>query len=324
MDDQEKQDDQKIQDDQRDLLLKIARCNVADRILDLLISGMSEKEIPEALRNESEKGNEKTPDYLNCQKICEYQYKKISKAPDDSGSEQEFSKAMFHVPEPWNGNLKTAKILFVGPNPSINLKEKFPKFESEKWSEDKKNEVVDFFSDRLNLLDLKNDIKKTPYWREIYKYAAYILKVKGVGAVKTIEFGDKEKEEIDSQIALTEIVHCKSTSQEEGGVDEAAETCFKKYTKKVIEYFLETPPGSGEKKTVVFLGGIAKATICAEAGTDKDNIDRKKIADYFGVSKENARFLFIYHPNARGLTHGQRQDRINEEKRIDEEQTQYG
>ena len=40
MDEQEIQDDQEIQGDQRELLLEIAHCNVADKILDLLISGM--------------------------------------------------------------------------------------------------------------------------------------------------------------------------------------------------------------------------------------------------------------------------------------------
>lgn len=81
---------------------------------------------------------------------------------------------MFHVPEPWSGNLKTAEILFVGSNPSIDLKEKlFPKFESQEWSEDKKNEVVDFFSTRLNKLENLN----SDYWTEILKYAEYILKV---------------------------------------------------------------------------------------------------------------------------------------------------
>lgn len=295
MDEQEKQDDQKIQGDQRELLLKIAHCNIADRILDLLISGMDEKEILDELRNERGEGNKRQSDDSvcidNCVKICSHQ-KELLEASD---SKQEFTKAMFHVPEPWNGNLKTAEILFVGSNPNINLKEDFPKFESEEWSEDKKNEVVVFFSDRLNRLDLENDIKNTRYWREIYKYAAWILEATDPSWAVDKENEEDKKREIDSRVALTEIVHCKS--KDETGVPEATQKCFKKYTKKVIEYFLNTTSGSGNKKIVVFVGAKARDLICAGASTNTNNVDRKKIAKYFGVSSENALFLCFPHPS---------------------------
>lgn len=284
---------QNIPKKHRDLLLKIARCNVADKVLDLLISGMNEDEILEKLRNERGKGNERQSDDAvcidNCIKICSYQ-KKLLKGSD---SKQEFSKSMFHVPEPWSGNLKTAEVLFVGSNPTIDLKEKFPKFESEKWPDYK---VVDFFSNRLN--NLEN--LKSKYWTWILKFAGCILgEIESVRAFKKNE--EDKKRKIASRIALTEILHCKSKGEKEGKVSEAAKTCFAlpkdedgdtntedNYTTAVIKYFLEPPETpsdsetkkSGTKKTVVFLGEIARERIYALAEKKKFNIKGEPISSF--------------------------------------------
>lgn len=314
--------EQDIREKRRKLLLKIARCEIAKERVSLLIRSKGEKD----------------PSNTHpCDDICKFQYDKIQNALDKDDPKQEVTKAMFHVPEPWNGNLKTAEILFVGSNPNINLKEDFPKFESEEWSEDKKNEVVVFFSDRLNRLDLENDIKNTRYWREIYKYAAWILEATDPSWAVDKENEEDKKREIDSRVALTEIVHCKS--KDETGVPEATQKCFKKYTKKVIEYFLNTTSGSGNKKIVVFVGAKARDLICAGASTNTNNVDRKKIAKYFGVSSENALFLCFPHPSPKStqwktwnsgkvVKLGDREeDRKREEiikEIIDEELKQYG
>ena len=269
MDEQDKQD---IQKKQRDLLLEIACCEIAKERVSLLIHEKGEIDL-------------KSHD---CNAVCKFQYDIIQKA---NGSKQEVTKAMFHVPEPWNGDLKTAEILFVSSNPSIDLDEKkFPKFESEEWSEDKKDGVVDFFSKRL-------ESYKNNYWTGIRKYTAWILEVTDPSWAPDKENEEDKIKEIASRVALTEIVHCKS--EKECGASEAAKTCFEKYTKKVIEYFLKTRSASGNKKTVVFIGGLARNTVCNQARTDKVNVDREKIAEYFGVSDENARFLCFPHPGVR-------------------------
>lgn len=207
---------------------------------------------------------------------------------------------MFHVPEPWNGNLDTAKILFVSSNPSIDLNEKkFPKFESEEWTEDKKNDVVDFFSNRL-------ESYKNRYWTGILKYAGYILK-----KTDSLRALDKKKDEdkireIASCIALTEIVHCKSKG--ETGVKKAAKTCFDTHTKSVIKHFLETRSESEKKqsetkKTVVFVGGKARDLIYAVANKKAFSIKDEPISSFckseFGKRGKDAHFLFVPHPNAR-------------------------
>lgn len=141
-------DDQEKQDDQRELLLEIAGCEIAKERLDNLMQGIADKH--------------------PCTSICKFQYDKIQNAEGKKDPKQEFSKAMFHVPEPWNGNLGKAEILFVSSNPSIDLDEDFPKFASEEWSEDKKDWVVGFFSNRLKSY-------KNRYWTGIRKYTAWIL-----------------------------------------------------------------------------------------------------------------------------------------------------
>lgn len=287
MDDQEIEDDQEKQDDQRELLLKIARCEIANERLNLLIR---------------EKGKIDLESH-DCNAVCKFQYDKIYHELVENGPEHEVTKAMFHVPEPWNGNLKTAEILFVGSNPSIDLNEEdFPKFESEEWAEDKKDGVVDFFSNRLDRLKL-GDIKETRYWCGIYKYAAYILGE--VGAVKTIEFGDKKKRKIDSRIALTEIVHCKS--KDETGVPEAARKCFDKHTNEVIDYFLKTPLRSGKKKIVIFVGAKARNRLCELGGIKPKKATRDQIAnicnnELFEEYRDSASFLLLPYPFANQWT----------------------
>ena len=181
MDEQNKPDEQEEQnkpDDQRKLLLEIAGCEIAKERVSLLIREKGEIDL----------------ESHDCNAVCKSQYDKIYHELVENGPEQEVAKALFHVPEPWNGNLKTAEILFVGSNPNINLNEKkFPKFESEEWSEDKKNGVVNFFNTRLE--DYKNS-----YWTGIRKYAAWILDVTDPSWAS-----DKKKEEEKRQSLLASL-----------------------------------------------------------------------------------------------------------------------
>lgn len=200
---------------------------------------------------------------------------------------------MFHMPEPWKGNLKTAEILFVSSNPSIDLKENFPKFESEEWSEDKKDGVVECFGKRLK--SYKNN-----YWTGIRKYAGYILgEIDSVRAFKKNE--EDKKRKIASRVALTEIVHCKSRG--ETGVKKAAKTCFDIHTNEVIGEFLKTPSDPGNNKIVVFVGGKARDLIYALAKKGGFKIEGESISSFyeskFGEHSKDARFLFVPHPNAR-------------------------
>lgn len=91
--------------EQKKLFRQIARCSIADEILDNLLNGQ--------------------PNTHPCTKICEYQQDEIRKIGKKHGPDfaVEFSKETFHMPEPWNGKLNEAEILFVSSNPSFSIDE---------------------------------------------------------------------------------------------------------------------------------------------------------------------------------------------------------
>ena len=67
-----------------------------------------------------------------CHKIVHYQYiEKQGKA--------------FQHPEPWNGNIERAAILFVGSNPSIDFDEEYP---TDEWCD---NDIYTFHYDRFSV-----------------------------------------------------------------------------------------------------------------------------------------------------------------------------
>lgn len=132
-----------------------------------------------------------------------------------------------HLPEPWNGDLETARVLFVSSNPAIDKRERYP---TPEWPDDLR---VDFFrrrfsggrepwTDRFRTLMETGEHDRAPragkYWSEIHQRAVELL-------------GPSAKPGID--YALTEVVHCKSSSNI--GVPEARDTCASLYLLPVLE-----------------------------------------------------------------------------------------
>lgn len=257
--------------EQRKLLLQIANCKIAHETLDSLLA-------------------ERDTDDLPCKEVCNFQ---LVHSPEKGGgtaqgnTPQTIEKSFFHSPEPWNGNLDTAEILFVSSNPSINFKEDFPKLEGGGW---KNGDIERFFIDRLE----KDKNYNSMYWKGILKYSGYILDI-----TNTVEKIEKDTERIISpKIALTEIVHCKS--QKEIGVKKAARTCYENHTKYVLQYFLESPT---TPKVVVFVGKDAREIIEELASNIDPQVDYEDLASFcqheFGTGDGKARFIFLPHPNAR-------------------------
>lgn len=182
----------------------------------------------------------------------------------------------FQVPEPWNGNLQTAKILFISSNPSIDSNEEYP---NALW---KKEIIEDFFINRFSKERkwVTNELKP--------------LKIDGVyggwvrfwAAVRSISKSLLDRQPIVGQdYAITEIVHCKSRN--EIGVKEAQKECVEKYLSKVLE--------CSNAKVVVCLGDKVSSVICRyHLSIDSDSLI-KPYAD--GV--DGRVFIFLPHPNAR-------------------------
>ena len=292
--------------EQREVFRAIARCPIADEILNHLLDPKS--------------GNDGlSKEARACRDICSYQQNEISKITEKYGSEYqvEFSKETFHMPEPWNGNLGEAEILFVSSNPSFDILETteelakikkgkqgeaaevLPKFESEDWPDER---VENFFEKRFGHTEYQNQT-----WWKTLRYANYLLdlidelnetgEINATGQIGA-KLDENQKAEIASRIALTEVVHCKS--QEEKKVDSSLNTCYRTHTKKVIELFLKFP--SKERKIVVFAGTAKKIVAIENPEFEKleiweqeeelENWAQKEFSDLGGKA------LFVMMPHA--------------------------
>lgn len=333
--------------EQKKLFRQIARCSIADEILDNLLNG--------------------EPNTHPCTEICEYQQEEFGLIGKKFGPdfEVEFSKETFHMPEPWNGDLDNAEILFVSSNPSFSIHETtpklaregksargrkgnwevLPKFKSDEWPLDR---AENFFENRF--IDEETRSIREEYdnetWKRILKFAGYLLDDETRSIEKGKKLNNAQKENFASRIALTEVVHCKS--ENEKGVPQARVTCYDKHTRAVIELFLKSSPKKpSPKKTkkVVVMGVPAQVafaqgilTESLKAGDPEISADKLKnkleeledklrelrkepkelekelkryAQDGFGTLAKNAHFIFIPHPVAQGYSYAEFQRRID-------------
>jgi hypothetical protein len=129
--------------------------------------------------------------------------------------------ASFQVPEPWNGWLSTAPILFVSSNPSISDTERYP------CGEPGAQHLIDFFRNRFEGHWVRGGTRPlertghygTPvaFWSGIQARASELLRRPAVPG---------------RDYALTEIVHCKS--KKETGVVAAMKQCPQRYLSRVL------------------------------------------------------------------------------------------
>lgn len=156
----------------------------------------------------------------------------------------------FQLPEPWNGDISNAKILFISSNPSIDPKANQDGHESyptEKYSNENLPEI---FRTRFDKYTHFNG-NKQKYWFYANKCVGWILgaESRGVNLLR-------------DHAALTEVVHCKSES--EFGVKECCCLCANNWLDKVLAEF------NGDY--IVVVGNIAKACMYGR------QIENKKIA----------------------------------------------
>lgn len=188
---------------ERNLLLEIAHCPVVALCL----------------------GPNGRPDHP-CQKVVQFQ---TSENAEDR-----------HVPEPWNGDICNAPILFISSNPALSYDEQYPTGDKARWPEDR---MVDFFIHRFGggveawtwegrralQIDGSFPSKDGPFWSQIAGRARDIL---GRPDVRGKDW------------ALTEIVHCKSHGGT--GVSAAADFCADRYFERILQF--------SSARIVVFLG----------------------------------------------------------------------
>jgi uracil-DNA glycosylase len=152
------------------------------------------------------------------------------------------------VPEPWNGLIEEARLLFVSSNPSINSTERYPVWASPL------DERIDFFEHRFgggrtewttNRRTLQQDgtysTRTVSYWNAIHQRAVELL---GSDARAGIDY------------AITEVVRCKSADNY--GVREARTQCAERYLRRTLEL--------SPAQVIVIIGEEARRTVAPEFG----------------------------------------------------------
>lgn len=138
--------------------------------------------------------------------------------------------AGMHVPEPWNGALETAPILFISWNPSWNPAEQFPTHVS------RDRDVISFFRDRF---DHTNQASQT--WREMKGIATHLLGRKALAGV---------------DYSMTDVVRCKS--RKGIGAASALGRCVSLYLARTIML--------SEARVIVSLGRDARNAVATFFG----------------------------------------------------------
>lgn len=209
------------------------------------------------------------------------------------------------LPEPWDGHLETAPILFVSSNPSISGNVQSPRpLELERdpptsfmgrsaddhpsirrlgqgprwvWSDD---EIVDRYESAFDLyiaegvagrLPDGTTARATRFWIEVRSRARELLP------------GREVSPGVD--YALTEAVRCKS--RHEIGVEEALATCSSLYLRDTVER-------SGAV-VIVVLGRLAARAI----GQQLSVPPQQRLHEGVVVGQRRRAFVFLPHPNAR-------------------------
>ena len=191
----------------------------------------------------------------------------------------------YHVPEPWQGHIETAPILFISLNPGYGANQVFP---TPSWSDEK---TIGFFNRRFdpeaewtrsrsgNLIDLRvkdangNEIFRkdsVSHWRHINTYATELLG-------REPKFG--------RDIAMTQAVHCKSLG---GDVAKPAmRWCTEKWLHPVVE--------QSAASVFVLLGNDARDACARLWGFDK----RRRVHFGVPVPSGNRAVVLLPHPAAR-------------------------
>ncbi len=127
-----------------------------------------------------------------------------------------------HVPEPWNGSITTAPLLFISSNPSIDQHEVFP---APPWSD---ADISEFFDQRFSQF-IEDGV--VPLRKEGTGPKGQVRYLVQVRAMARDIFGRAVVP--GSDYALTEVVHCKSRNNI--GVAKARPVCTDKWLSRILD-----------------------------------------------------------------------------------------
>ena len=146
----------------------------------------------------------------------------------------------FHVPEPWNGDIANAELLFLSINPGYTANELYPRLGNEWWKDENgdlsRDKLNDFFTNRFSsenqYVRNKNGhgfsirmedgsykhLNGRSFWSDVHKIATAVLN-------RDVQIG--------RDYALTEIVHCK-TKNSSGVSAKCYSNCLSLWFKQVL------------------------------------------------------------------------------------------
>lgn len=219
----------------------------------------------------------------------------------------------YQVPEPWNGDLEKADILFLSSNPGIDVFEKFPRYIGrDKTSGEmrfsyapltdaaqadylSRDEIRKFFIRRFQenpytqaclpgVYEFRNNgndgigpcrIRGVKYWNVMMKIAANILGIKIDEKTPDVE----GRREIFSHILIMEMVPFKSAS--EGDIPkELWEECWNKFSRKIFY--------SSNAKVVFLIGKKTTTRFCEfEKSINEDKLWGSVDKDKDGKERHN-------------------------------------
>ena len=192
---------------------------------------------------------------------------------------QDYSWDGFQLPEPWSGNLDSARVLCIASNPSINLKESYP---NKIWGDDV---ILDFFQHRFSedriwtknrrvlLADGESyHNRSVAFWNNVHRQ---VERAYGRSVVMGVDY------------AMTEIVHCKSES--EIGVNRCKTLC--------AETWMDTIITLSSAKVLILFGSIAKEWFANQVG---EKLNRAGVSKGVTIGGRSRLVVWLPHPNARG------------------------
>ena len=201
----------------------------------------------------------------------------------------------YRIPEPWNGDIENAKILFVGINPGDDAHELYPTLQQ--LTEDR--EVEDFFENRFEshegrepyvlprghrFLILQRDGTRRSYggmWNYVLSIAAEKILKRDIGNVI-----------IGRDYAITEIVHCKTRNV--GGLDDA---CYSECRRRFFDRVINT---AEKAEYVVFIGAANKQMLERELEL---KLEWNKWVNGVMLGGKERKVVFVKHNAARGVSY---------------------
>jgi uracil-DNA glycosylase len=183
-----------------------------------------------------------------------------------------------HLPEPWDGDLAHAPLLFIGSNPSIDADELNPTWT---WPDD---DVLDFYTHRFDgqrgewtrdaryplLKDGTHRRRGVSFWAAVRRRAAELL---------------EREPQPGIDYAMCGVVRCKSKA--ESGVREALDACAARYLERML-----TASGA---RVIVGLGKIAGDALRRQYSIPEDAHLHGPVM----IGRRERVVAFLPHPNAR-------------------------